>query len=116
MNDGISFCGIRCKDCPIFIATQEDSQEKRREVAEQWSAGLKMKLTPEDINCEGCHANEGQKLFSHCLDCAVRKCGREKGVDNCASCSQYPCTALNELHKMIPIGKDVLEQIRSKTS
>jgi len=115
MSEYISFCGISCHACPAYIATQEDSQLKRREVAEQWSAEFKMKVTPDDINCDGCHAIQGQRLSGHCLACTVRKCGQQKGVNNCALCSEYPCAVLDEVHKMIPIGKEVLEQIRQKT-
>lgn len=37
MEKMIAFCGIICTECPGFIATQRDSDEERRRVAESWS-------------------------------------------------------------------------------
>jgi hypothetical protein len=33
----VAFCGLICTDCGAFIATQENDDAKRREVAEAWS-------------------------------------------------------------------------------
>jgi hypothetical protein len=34
MEKMVAFCGIVCTDCKAFIATQENNDVKRREVAE----------------------------------------------------------------------------------
>lgn len=42
-------------------------------------------------NCKGCR-NENCKLFK---GCGVRRCHRNKGVDFCFQCSEFPCENTN---------------------
>jgi len=37
MEKMVAFCGLVCTDCKAFIATQENNDAKRREIAEAWS-------------------------------------------------------------------------------
>ena len=85
----IGFCGITCSDCRAFIATQRNDTELKKEVAKAWSTE-KEPLKPEDINCGGCFAGL-EALFRYCLTCEVRRCGYQKGVENCAHCGEFPC-------------------------
>jgi hypothetical protein len=50
----IAICGIKCNECPAFLATQENDDLKRKEVAEMWSKEFQAAFKPEDINCDGC--------------------------------------------------------------
>jgi hypothetical protein len=77
----ISFCGLTCTDCQAYIATQKNDDEGRRRVAEMWSKEFKTSLKPEDINCDGCLV-DSEKLFGYCQVCEIRKCGKEKKVEN----------------------------------
>jgi hypothetical protein len=38
----------------------------------------------------------------------------EKGVLNCAHCSDYPCERLEKFFEMVPASKEILDEIRSK--
>jgi hypothetical protein len=50
----------------------------------------------EDItDCDGCTVKDG-RLFSGCKKCRIRKCAREKGLKNCAYCSEYACEKLRK--------------------
>lgn len=113
MQSMIAFCGIVCSDCQTFIATQEDNDEKRREIAKAWSTP-EYTLRPEDINCDGCMTEEG-RLLSYARDvCEIRKCGIERRVKNCAYCSEYPCGKLAKFHEGAPKAKATLEEIHKK--
>jgi len=111
MEKMIAFCGIDCAECPTFLATWEDNDEKRKKVAEQWSKEYKAQFKPEDINCDGCLQDKG-RLFSHCTVCEIRICGREKKLANCAYCTEYPCQKLNNFFTMVPQGKVTLDEIK----
>ncbi len=113
MEEMIAICGINCHECGAYLATINDDDQKRAEVAELWSKEYKTELKPEDINCEGC-LSDGENLFSHPKVCEIRKCGREKGVVNCAHCSDYVCEKLEKFFQMVPAAKNQLEEIRSK--
>ena len=110
MEKMMSYCGLICTDCPAFIATQKNDNEARKKVAEEWSkhdAALK----PEDINCDGCLADT-ETVFKFCNICEVRKCGKSKGVVNCAYCDDYACDKLAEIFKMAPEAKTRLDELR----
>jgi hypothetical protein len=88
----VAFCGIVCTDCRAFIATQRDDAKLKKEVAEAWSTKEEI-LEAEDISCDGCLAT-GRRLPEFCGICEVRRCGYEKGVENCAHCREFPCGKL----------------------
>jgi len=37
----IAYCGMNCSKCDGYLATQADSDEKRKDVAEKWTAQYK---------------------------------------------------------------------------
>jgi hypothetical protein len=108
----ISYCGLVCTECPAYLATQNDDDERRRSVAETWSRQYGSDLKPEDINCSGCLPGE-EVYFSHCLVCDIRACGMDKGVENCAHCADFACDKLGPFLEMVPEAKTRLEMIRA---
>ena len=108
----ISICGLPCGECGAYIATRENDDQKRKEVAELWSKEYKSYIKPEDINCKGC-ASDSDVLFSFTQVCEIRKCAREKTVANCAYCDEYACEKLEGFFKMVPDAKKNLDAIKS---
>ena len=113
----IAYCGLSCQTCPIYLATrQEDKEEQARmrvEIVrlckEQYGMGLKL----EDISdCDGCQS-DGERLFSQCKNCLIRQCAREKKLENCAYCAEYPCGNLETFFRTEPIAKARLDAIRT---
>ncbi len=113
MDKMTAYCGLLCHECRAFQATQADDDKKRAEVAELWSKEYNTDIKPEDINCNGC-LSRGEVVFNHTRVCEIRKCGMEKGVLNCAHCSDYPCEILEKFFEMVPASKKILDEIRSK--
>jgi hypothetical protein len=113
MDKMIAYCGIVCTECPAFIATQENDDAKRKEVADMWSKQYKMAVKPEDINCDGCNS-DSQRILGYCSVCEIRKCGQGKGVENCAHCDEYACEKLTKFIAMVPHARETLEEIRKK--
>ncbi len=111
MEKMLAFCGLLCSECPAFIATQKDDNDERKKVAEMWSKEFNANLKPEDINCEGCLIDT-ENLFGHCKVCEIRKCGKEKKVENCAYCDEYICDKLTKFFKMAPDAKTTLDGVR----
>ena len=107
----IAFCGLNCYECGAFLATKENDDQKRTEVAQEWSKLFKVEIIPEDINCEGCQS-DGKRLFNYCKVCEIRRCGKEKKVKNCAYCDDYTCEKLTEFFKMAPQAKTNLDEVR----
>ena len=113
MTAMISFCGLCCDECPAFIATKTNDDNKRKETAQIWSKQFNADIKPESVNCEGCLADTGV-LFHHCKVCQIRKCGKEKGVVNCGYCKDYPCDKLTEIFRMAPEAKKRLDEGRRR--
>ena len=111
MEKMVAYCGLVCSDCGAFIATKNDDDAKRKEIAEQWSKQFGHPMKPEDINCDGCLAENG-RLIGYCNICEVRKCGVERGVVNCAYCGDYACETLEKFFQMAPVCKTALDEIR----
>ena len=112
MSRMIAYCGLVCSDCPAFVATVEDDDDKRREVAELWSNEFGGAFKAEDINCDGC-LSRGPRVFGYCMKCEIRKCGQEKDVENCAYCDEYACEKLAGFLSQVPHAKERLEQVRA---
>lgn len=115
MKEMIAFCGLACHACPTFLATRANDDKKRIKVAKQWSLAYeKLKdLKPEEINCNGCLAENGI-LFKSCRDCPIRECGMERRVANCAYCGDYHCPKLEGIFNIAPESKKKLDEIKSK--
>jgi len=115
MKEMIAFCGLACHDCPTFLATQADDDEKRIIIAKRWSQRYEKlnDLKPEEVNCNGCLAENGI-LFKSCSVCPIRKCGMERKVANCAYCEDYPCQKLEGTFNIAPESKKKLDEIKSK--
>lgn len=110
----ISHCGLDCMSCPAYVATQENDDSKRTEIARQWSAQYNADIRPESVNCDGC-CGQGQKFF-YCSDlCKIRKCCLTKGLETCAGCETYPCAELEEVFSFAPHARSTLDEMRGKS-
>ena len=117
MDELLTYCGLTCGTCTIYLATREKEDGKKHKMRIEISQEIKKHYgwdcKPEDVNdCNGCTTGDG-RLFSTCKNCEVRKCGRRKGVENCAHCGEYPCEKLKRLYAIEPHGKERLDRIRS---
>jgi len=117
-DEMIAYCGLRCDTCSILLATREKNDEKKHkmriEIAQQIKKHYGQDCKAENVtDCDGCKT-EGGRLLSGCSKCQVRKCAREKGVENCAHCDGYPCEELEKLSAKEPEVKKRLEEIRNK--
>ena len=114
MEKIIACCGIICSECPAFLATRKDNDNERKRVAEMWADRIIIsdKIMPvkwQDINCDGCHADNG-RIFIYCRPCEIRKCCQEKNLINCAYCTNYPCEKIEK--NTSPESRKVLDDIK----
>ena len=112
MSEMISCCGLVCSQCGAFIATRDDDDARRAEVAQQWSTQYNVDIKPEDINCKGC-LSDIEPIFGHCRVCEIRKCAKDNAVVNCAHCDEYSCEKLDKFFQMVPDTKKRLDDINS---
>ena len=113
MNEMTAICGLLCDQCDAFIATRDDNDEKRAEVARLWSKQYNCDIEPADINCLGC-TSDSDCHFSHCSICEIRKCAKEKQAVNCAYCDNYACEKLEGFFQVVPDARKNLDAIRKE--
>jgi hypothetical protein len=114
-GDMIAFCGLDCSVCGAYLATINEDDNKRAEVAAAWSIEYNTDLKAEEIYCEGCRPG-GKVYFGYCSVCKIRKCGTSRGIQNCAYCDDYPCSLLADFLSKVPEAKSNLETIRAGLS
>ena len=100
LDHDIAYCGLKCSECPVRIATMEGDEEKRAQLAKDYSCEACV-LTLEDIDCHGCKSDHvSQKM---CGACEIKACAVERGVANCGHCEDYPCDLTLQY---VPKGSD----------
>jgi hypothetical protein len=117
VSEMVAYCGLVCQTCPIYLATREEDKEeqarRRVEIARLCREQYGMNYEPADVtDCDGCRTEEG-RLFSACQNCAIRKCARQKGLEDCAHCTDYVCGKLEAFFATDPAAKARLDQVRS---
>jgi len=86
----------------------------RVDIAQQIKKYYGQECKPENVtDCDGCRT-ESRRLFSGCSTCQVRKCARERGVENCAHCDEYACEKLEKFSTSDPDARKWLDRIKSE--
>lgn len=120
MSEALSYCGLVCTTCPIYLATREINKEeqtkKRTDIARICEEQYRMKFELSDItDCDGCRTEDG-RLFSGCNNCVVRECAKQKAIENCAYCSEYICQKLESFFVTDPAARLRLDEVRNRIS
>jgi len=85
----------------------------RVEIAQQIKKHYGQECKPEDVtDCDGCKTESG-RLLSGCKKCEIRKCARDKKIENCAHCDEYACEKLEKFFTTDRDAKKRLDEIRS---
>ncbi|BBF42063.1 acetyltransferase, GNAT family [Lachnospiraceae bacterium KM106-2] len=97
----ISYCGLNCNKCPVYIATSQKDDSMKEEVAKTFSTE-EMPLEAKDIYCLGCHTEfaDDNKI---CGPCKIRACATGRKVEVCGKCNYYPC---NKIEQFVPKGSE----------
>lgn len=100
-----------CSDCPVFVVTQKNDDAERKRVAEMLTKQYRTEYKLEDISCDGC-IGDSSHIWQYCSACEVRKCAREKNVENCTCCPEYSCERLSRFFSRYSRTKEIWDKIR----
>ncbi len=119
MTSSVSYCGLVCETCPIYVATREPDKDKqakmRAEIAEMCTKHYCVNYEASDINdCDGCGGRG--RLFFGCDGCRIRNCAVARGIENCAHCKEYICGELEAFFIKDPDARVRLNAIKSGAS
>lgn len=111
-NLRIAYCGVICMECPAYIGTQTHNLTLLEETAKNWAKEFGRPCRPEDILCDGCRSSS-QQICSYVVNCEIRRCCKNEGLENCSFCDEYPCNYLEEFFTHLPHAKNILDKIRN---
>ncbi|MHC4250330.1 MAG: DUF3795 domain-containing protein [Planctomycetota bacterium] len=80
-------CGLDCFNCELYPANLTD------EIVDLFA---KRGVPANAVSCKGCRAQGGCPHFGD-KGCATLDCAKEKGVELCSDCSDFPCVLLAPL-------------------
>ena len=98
----ICYCGLYCENCAVKSKIEPASKILYNEMKK---AGFEdiinfipdgegfwrfLKSVSEERSCFSCQENSGNP------GCTVRICAKEKGIEMCALCKEYPCEKFDE--------------------
>ncbi|MCR5024145.1 MAG: DUF3795 domain-containing protein [Lachnospiraceae bacterium] len=99
MNKYIAYCGLNCENCEARLATINNDDTLRQQVAKKWSEMNKTTITPEMINCVGCRIDGVKTPFCESY-CEIRKCAGKRNFETCGSCKEAgSCEKLEMISK-----------------
>ncbi|MDQ7094798.1 DUF3795 domain-containing protein [Desulfosporosinus sp. PR] len=80
----IAYCGLYCGACSFKVGFEENNKDHVRHMPSMYDKYKNQSLQ----FCPGC------RLENQCGDCAVRDCARNKKIEYCSLCSDFPCKKL----------------------
>jgi hypothetical protein len=89
----VSVCGLFCMGCGVYYSTRENNHENLQRLA------TRMGIPVEEMPCHGCRT-EVRTAF--CKNCTMLKCSKQKGVDFCVECNEYPCRDITDFQAKMP--------------
>lgn len=75
-----TYCGLYCGSCSVMKAYQTGIKDP---LACTFNDEMGMEL-----KCHGCKTDH---VFENCAQCSIRPCAKERGVEHCIDCPDYPC-------------------------
>lgn len=82
-------CGLDCFNCEIYEANLTDPMVE--------FIHTKMGVAKEEISCRGCRLQDGRHFHLPDGGCPTLSCAKEKGVELCCDCDDFPCSYLAPL-------------------
>lgn len=87
-----TYCGIYCGACSVAMYGKTGC-------ADNFVACLGG-VPKEALTCGGCKSDN---VYAGCKSCSIRPCARERGVEHCIDCDDYPCRMYKMFQKMYRI-------------
>ena len=92
----VASCGLYCGACPMYLATQENDEQRLESIQKQFGSGMS-KMPREDLLCDGCLG--GGRLATFCRKCAIRESAASKTKTlRCSECAEFACSRITDFN------------------
>ncbi len=97
MQNFSAFCGLYCAACPMYIETQKGTPVEIENIG--------------PVRCNGCRSGI---VPPWCNDCGIKNCARNKKIDFCSQCEDFPCEQMENFKndKTYPYHTEVYDNLR----
>ncbi len=79
-------CGLDCFNCELY---EENLTEKLKKIIQK-----KLGVPLDEVRCQGCRVQDGKHFHLPGEGCANLDCAKEKEIDFCCDCVEFPCALL----------------------
>ena len=86
----LGYCGINCAECSAYKGTVNTDVALLEKAAGSYWDGA---YSAQEWVCLGCTPSDQPFLAKYCATCTIRTCAIDKGVANCAACSDFESCA-----------------------
>lgn len=105
----VTYCGLYCGLCAGRARIPKRAAALQEAMAEEgwpdWGAGIPgfaefwrfLEGLQDDGGCPGCRAGGGPP------ECQIRNCARQRGLELCSQCPDFPCPRIEALGAIYPI-------------
>ncbi len=84
-----TYCGIYCGACSIAMYGKTGHADR--------FASCLGSVPQEELVCGGCKSDN---IYAGCSLCGLRRCAREKNIEHCIDCAEYPCKSYSTWQKV----------------
>ncbi|HCT31238.1 MAG TPA: hypothetical protein DIW31_11040 [Bacteroidales bacterium] len=95
-------CGLFCKSCGIYIATQANNTDQLNRIADR------LGFPRDQVRCDGCRTDVNS---AYCKTCNLKTCASKKGVEFCSQCNEYPCSQLKDFQSQLPHRAELFQSL-----
>lgn len=103
-----SYCGMDCKACPVFHASQNNNYAHKQWLAAEYSFE-EISFSADQISCHGCKSHAACSQI--CSQCLIRACAINRIDDTCADCADYPCALINRFVAVETDARNILDYL-----
>jgi len=83
-----SYCGLYCGACDILNCYRASLETGGPPAWEDLPQRFRDHIHRAEVICQGCKTDV---LFDGCKRCSIRICAKEKHIQACNECAEYPC-------------------------
>ena len=98
-------CGLYCGVCAVYIAHRDNNRKFKERIVNVYKPYTK---SVEDVQCSGCLSEDIENIFGWCQICPIKSCVKEKGIESCHECNEYPCKYIKKFP--MPVGRKVIKR------
>lgn len=95
------YCGLACKACSVYIASCKGGEMLENRAA-------KAGVTAEEMFCKGCRSD---KTSPYCTECNIKNCIKQRNINWCSECAEYPCKMINDFKNSMPHRYEINESL-----